>query len=423
MREDNDHRILIEVIDPRVVLIFFLGGTTTMVQHRVDTTNSSSSNNNNIYVSDNIPVRRLPGTHWYSSSRHNGGGAELRQQQQQQQQLPERQQQQYPTTSATPSSHHRILRLPGCQLRPHADWMAEHFTTTAATTTTTSHSGSSTSTGTEGDNPSSSLSSHSLYCHSAWWLHLEGTLASTVPAGRWDVSVLLQYHTAKAARPRKNIAWSVYVMGSDDVFHKNDKNDDAIMPALLIRTGRTGGSWGPPQTWTRYTMGTITITQNNNNNSTVRWVIQGMDGTTPLTDVSFGGFELRSCSVDDWRKEAILLRMLDPQHPSGSRREEPASKPRYRPRCAPTQSDPGVGRTVDLSSRGRRCFHSPRPSAEVTASTLEDEPQQQPRCSSSQQHPHNSNSLTDRLPREIVVRIAQFLITPLPHETLLLQRY
>ena len=156
-----------------------------MVQHRVDTTNRSS-NNNNIYVSDNIPVRRLPGTHWYSSSRHNGGGAELRQQQQQQ--LPERQHQQYPTTSATPSSHHRILRLPGCQLRPHADWMAEHFTTTAATTST--HS-SSTSTGTEGDNPSSaspssSLSSHSLYCHSAWWLHLEGTLASTVPAARWD---------------------------------------------------------------------------------------------------------------------------------------------------------------------------------------------------------------------------------------------
>ena len=61
-------------------------------------------------------------------------------------------------------------------------------------------------------------------------------------------------------------------------------------------------------------MGTSIATTHNNSN--VRGVIQDMDGTKPLTDVSFGGFALRSCSVDNWSKEAILLRLLDQQHPT-----------------------------------------------------------------------------------------------------------
>ena len=187
--------------------------------------------------------------------------------------------------------------------------------------------------------------SDALHCRQVWWLDIGGALPD-VPAGRWAVSILLK---CGRSAPWKNIDWSVYVEDNVNTHDVNTHNSGP--PALYLSTGRNAaGSFeaAPPREWGRYAMGTITVTKPK---SQVRLHIQGIESQS-LNDFYFGCLQLKPCCVD-WRKEALLLRMLN----SG------------------------------LSSR---------------------EGQQ------------DTRSTIFNLPRDIVVRIAQYLITPLPSEKALL---
>ena len=181
-----------------------------------------------------------------------------------------------------------------------------------------------------------------LHCRHVWWLDIGGALAD-VPAGRWEVSILLK---CGSSAPWKDIDWGVYVEDSVSI-------DNPRPPTLYLSTGRNAvGSFeaAPPREWGVYAMGPITVS---NPNSRVRLHIRGIESQS-LNDFYFGGLELKPCCVD-WRKEALLLRMLN-SGVSGSKGEQD------------TPSTAGI-------------FN---------------------------------------LPRDIVVRIAQYLITPLPTENVLL---
>ena len=213
------------------------------------------------------------------------------------------------TAVTSEAESHRKLTLPGSSLRGTWTDTPEYFEVQQATEV--------------------------LHCNYVWWVDLGGTLP--VPVGRWEVAILLKY---EASTPWKDIDWFIYV----------EDTDSSSAPVLHLKTGRHAvGSFESalPREWMRYSMGSIRVTKPN---SQVRLHIQGLDGTC-LTGFSFGGLELKPCSVD-WRKEAVLLRMLN---------------------------DAG----------DNKC----------------------------------DTSAILSLPKDIVARIAQYLITPLPKETLLLQTY
>jgi hypothetical protein len=175
-----------------------------------------------------------------------------------------------------------------------------------------------------------------LHCHDLWWLDLNGAINS-VPEGRWEVDILLKYGRSP---PRKDIDWYIYIENHPEL-HLMTGNDN--------RAGVTFDSNSAGK-WVRYSMGSITVTSPN---SLVRLYIRGTGrNNTHISNFSFGGLDLKPCSVD-WRKEALLLRMLKDQEIN----------------------------SADIPS-------------------------------------HMSN-----LPKDVVVRIAQYLITPMPKEKIILRNY
>lgn len=161
-----------------------------------------------------------------------------------------------------------------------------------------------------------------------------------VPAGRWQVELLL---FVKDAPLWKEMDWYIYVTKNGD--------DESESTVLQFQTGRTANAAIAACHWFRFFMATITTPASG---GSVRLRIR--QKTTihdrQVSTINFGGFVLRPSSVD-WKREAVLLRML---HPS----------------------------TEDLNDEKR------------DASPLH------------------------QLPRDVAIHIAQYLITPMPQETLLL---
>lgn len=216
-----------------------------------------------------------------------------------------------------------------------------------------------------------------LECRHVWWLDVGGVIPH-VPAGRWQAEILLKYrHT----EPWKDIDWRVMVEESTDhttTVEAAEAEEAEAVPtppaAIHLRSGRerdVSFDTAPRGRWIRYRMGIISVPHNSSSgrHHQVRLSITGTESDS-IHGFSFGGLELKSVSVG-WKKEALLLRMLE------KKREVPAS-----------------------SSSSVKKKHDDDCSASFGSDT----------------------SSLPNLPREVVARIAQYLISPLPHETLLLHK-
>lgn len=161
-----------------------------------------------------------------------------------------------------------------------------------------------------------------------------------VPAGRWQVELLL----FTASSPLWNdMDWDIYVTENG-----GDETEDVL---LHFQTGRTEGVAIDAGHWFRFFMGTITMPASGGS-VRLRMRHRTTTNVVRVTTVQFGGFLLRPSSVD-WKREALLLRMLRPS-------------------------------LKNLNEEKR-----------------DDSPLYQ-------------------LPKDVVVHIARYLITPLPKETLLI---